>query len=37
MDYLIEDYNSSHLIKVNNDDENFNMDSKGKEPLKGFS
>ena len=27
MDYLIEDYNSSHLIKVNNDDENFNMEN----------
>ena len=27
MDYLIEDYNSSHLIKVNNNDENFNMEN----------
>lgn len=27
MDYLIEDYNSDHLIKVNNDDENFNMEN----------
>ena len=27
MNYLIEDYNSDHLIKVNNDDENFNMEN----------
>ena len=27
MNYLIEDYNSNHLIKVNNDDENFNMEN----------
>ena len=27
MDYLIEDYNSDHLIKVNNDNENFNMEN----------
>lgn len=27
MNYLIEDYNSEHLIKVNNDDENFNMEN----------
>lgn len=27
MNYLIEDYNSDHLIKVNNDDENFNIEN----------
>ena len=27
MNYLIEDYNSDHLIKVNNNDENFNMEN----------